>query len=171
MAGAQHHELGLLPKLVLALGAFLLVLGAIRFDLTAETMQRMWSDFTSRPGGPMTFRFILQPAMAALAALFDGIQDARTGRSPYFWTVLHSRDERTDRLREGLTSTARIVLLGLAMDAIYQWRVLDAFYPVEALLIAVFLAFIPYLLLRGPIARIARRWMDRKEHARRTGGR
>ncbi len=35
----------------------------------------------------MTFRFILQPVMAAIAALHDGIKDARLGRSPYFWTV------------------------------------------------------------------------------------
>ena len=44
-------------------------------------------------------------------------------------------------------------------------------FVVEALLIAVLLAFIPYLLLRGPIARIARWWMNRKGHAPTTGGR
>ena len=39
----------------------------------------------------MTFRFILQPVMAAVAALHDGIKDARLGRSPYFWTVAAQR--------------------------------------------------------------------------------
>ena len=32
------------------------------------------------------------------------------------------------------------------------------FYPGEAAIVAVLLAFIPYLLLRGPFARLARLW-------------
>jgi hypothetical protein len=94
--------------------------------------------------------------MVAIAAIHDGIKDARTGRSPYFWTVLSKRHERVDRLREGLNATARIILLGLAMDVIYQIMVLKTFYPVEALIIALLLAFVPYLLLRGPAARVVR---------------
>jgi hypothetical protein len=50
------------------------------------------------------------------------------------------------------------VLFGLGMDAVYQYKVLDTFYPGEAALIALLLALLPYFLLRGPIARIARRW-------------
>jgi hypothetical protein len=46
------------------------------------------------------------------------------------------------------------------MDAIYQLIVLKRFYPVEALIIALLLAFVPYLLIRRPAARIARRWRD-----------
>jgi hypothetical protein len=47
------------------------------------------------------------------------------------------------------------------MDVIYQLIVLKTFYPVEALIIAVVLAFVPYVLLRGISARIARRWWYR----------
>jgi hypothetical protein len=35
----------------------------------------------------MTFRFMLQPAMAAIAAFRDGIGDARLGRLPYAATI------------------------------------------------------------------------------------
>jgi hypothetical protein len=35
-----------------------------------------------RPGGPMAFRFILQPVMATIAAFRDGLKNRRTGRSP-----------------------------------------------------------------------------------------
>ena len=31
----------------------------------------------------MSFRFILQPLMAAIAAFHDGAKDARLGREPY----------------------------------------------------------------------------------------
>ena len=60
------------------------------------------------------------------------------------------------RLREGLNATARIILLGIVMDVIYQIIVLQTFYPVEALIIALLLAFVPYLVFRGIVARIVR---------------
>jgi hypothetical protein len=78
------------------------------------------------------------------------------GRCPYSWAVLSKPRERILRLREGLNTTARIILLGLAMDAIYQIIVLKRFYPFEALIIALLLAFVPYLRIRGPAARLAR---------------
>jgi hypothetical protein len=60
------------------------------------------------------------PIMAAIAAVYDGVKDARTGRSPYLWAILTNPVERGGRLREGLISTARVILLGLCMDLIYQ---------------------------------------------------
>jgi len=106
----------------------------------------------------MTFRFFLQPIMATIAALLDGLKDARTGRAPYLWTILTNPAKRGGRLREGVISTARVLLLGLVMDAIYQFIVFDTFHPAEAVIIALLLAFVPYLLLRGLVARIARWW-------------
>jgi hypothetical protein len=61
-------------------------------------------------------------------------------------------------LQEGLRATGKIVLLAIALDAIYQFIEHRTFYPVEALVVAIVLAFIPYVLIRGPVARIARRW-------------
>ena len=45
----------------------------------------------------------------------------------------------------------------------YQYLVLNTFYPGETLVVALLLAFVPYLLLRGPIERVARRWFARTE--------
>jgi hypothetical protein len=64
-------------------------------------------------------------------------------------------------LWEGIVSTARILILGIVMDTIYQWLVFKTFYPAQAAVIAVLLAFVPYLLLRGPFHRIARHWVAR----------
>jgi hypothetical protein len=60
-------------------------------------------------------------------------------------------------LREGLNATARIIILGLVMDAIYQVLVLRTFYPLEALVVALLLAFVPYLIVRGLVVRVWRR--------------
>jgi hypothetical protein len=140
--------------LIIAFGAF----GLAWYGFSAEVRERIWQNLLDRPGGPMTFRFILQPIMATIAALYDGVKDARTGRSPYLWTILSNPEKRGGRLREGWISTARIILLGLCMDLIYQFIEFKTFHPAEAVIIALLLAFVPYLLLRGPCARIARWW-------------
>ena len=75
----------LLARLVVALVAVLIVLGLLWYGLSAEVHGRIWKDIVDRPGGPMTFRFILQPCMAAVAALLDGIKDARLGPQTGYW--------------------------------------------------------------------------------------
>ena len=136
MADEQPQKLGLLAKLVLAFAAMMIVAGVVWHGITAATFQRIWHDMVERPSGPMAFRFILQPSMVAIVGIREGLRDARAGRAPYFWTMLRQPRERIGRLREGLNATARIILLGIAMDLIYQVLVLKTFYPNEALIIA-----------------------------------
>ncbi|AKC86686.1 hypothetical protein [Pseudoxanthomonas suwonensis] len=130
-------------------------------DAFLDIPHRFWADMVGRSDGPMTFRFFLQPTMALLMALRDGIKDARAGRQPYY---VHMRDaepaERKRAWREGVSATARILLLGVGMDVIYQFRVFGGFrYPVETFVIAIVLGFLPYLVLRGPVTRIARKFI------------
>lgn len=161
MAPTETRSQTLTAVLAVIVAAILVLLGLLWYGFSAEVHSRIWKDIFERPSGPMSFRFILQPIMAALAALHDGIRDARLGRDPYLWTVLTNPEKRAERLREALIATARILLLGFAMDGIYQAIVLKTFYPGEMTIVAVLLAFVPYLLLRGPFARIARWWMSR----------
>lgn len=145
--------------IVLLLG--LVAGGALWYGVSAENLGRLWSDILNRPGGPMTFRFILQPAMALLMAFRDGVKDARLGRRPYIWALLRGvrgPEGRAGRLWEGVVATARILLLGVLIDFVYQWLEFKTFYPAQAAVIAVLLAFVPYALLRGPMERIALHW-------------
>jgi hypothetical protein len=158
MTNANAQELGLLAKLVLTGLILLIVAGVLWHGVTFTTIQRVWEQLVARPSGPMAFRFILQPLMGALLAFLHGRQDARTERSPYFWTVMSKPYERVERLREGLNATARIILLGIVMDVIYQIIVLKRFYPVEAVIVAVLLGFVPYLVFRGIVTRIVHGW-------------
>jgi hypothetical protein len=158
MTGAHPQTLGVMSKLVVALGIVLIAAGVYWHGVAEGTVERMWANLIARPSGPMSFRFILQPSVAAIFAVRAGLRDARTGRSPFLWTILREPQKRIERLDEGLNATARIILLGLAMDVIYQRIEFATFYPVEALIIALLLAFVPYVLIRGPVARIARRW-------------
>ncbi|MFL5280907.1 MAG: hypothetical protein ACJ8AW_07870 [Rhodopila sp.] len=153
--GAEN--LGWLARLVLVCGILLIVAGVGWYGVTFATIKRIWQQLLERPDEPMAFRFVLQPLMAAIAAFFDGRKDAGAGRLPYFWAVISNRQHRVGRLREGLNATARIVTLGL-MDLIYQLIVLKRFYPVEAVIVAIVLGFVPYVVLRGIVTRIAYGW-------------
>ena len=52
-----------------------------------------------------------------------------------------------------------MIVLGVVMDAIYQLIVVRWIYPLELIVVALTLAFVPYLLLRGPINRLAKPWL------------
>ena len=148
----------LLARLAVALVLAFILVGVALNGVSGEVLGRIWQNLLDRPGGPMVFRFVLQPVMASIAALRDGIGDAHARRPAFLWTVLSVPAERVARLDEALIATARIILLGLAMDSIYQFIEFDAFHPAEAVIIALLLAFVPYLLLRGLVTRAARRW-------------
>lgn len=124
-------------------------------DLTT----RFWAELVGRTTGPMMFRFILQPLMAMFYAYRDGLLDARSGRPPYLFTILTEPAERTELLAHGIKSVSRVIVLGVMMDTIYQLFVLGGrFRPLE-LVVVLLLAFVPYLMFRGPFNRLAGRRM------------
>lgn len=147
---------------VVILTAMLLVAGVFLHGFSFDVHQRFWNDMFARIGGPMTFRFFLQPTMAFVAALHDGIRDAREGHKSFFWSAWFDSTQTGGRLREGLTSVARVMLLGISMDVIYQFKELDTFYPAEAAVIAILLAVVPYFVFRWLVEIAARRWFARK---------
>jgi hypothetical protein len=152
---------GLLVRAVVWLSLAAVALGIVMHGLSGETFARIWQNIIERPEGPLVFRFVLQPVMAALAALRDGVRDARDGRDPFFWALLFRPAQRRTLLDEALIATSRIFLLGLAIDAVYQIIEFDSFHPVEAVIMALLLAFLPYIVLRGLVTRVARWWLGR----------
>jgi hypothetical protein len=96
-----------------------------------DTLARIASDLSGRLEGPLSFRFVLQPLMAATCALRDGIRDARQGRPAYFWSILIRQGERWELLREGEKAVIRVIILGAVMDAIYQLMVVRWIHPLE----------------------------------------
>jgi len=122
-----------------------------------EFLTRFWDQLIAQWSGPLSFRLILNPVMATILAVLDGLKDARAGRSPYLRTILFDPSQRADYLREGLKRVSRVIILSFVMDAIYQYMVLRRFYVGEALVTVFVLAVLPYVLIRGPVHRIARR--------------
>ena len=122
-----------------------------------EILTRFWDQLIAQPNGPLAFRLILQPLMAAILAVLDGLKDARTGRPPFLRTILSDPSQRGPYLREGLKRVLRVIVFAFVMDVIYQYLVLRTFYPMEALVTVFVLAVLPYLVIRGPVDRIMRR--------------
>ena len=122
-----------------------------------EILTRFWDQLIAQPGGPLSFRLILQPLMAAILATLDGLKDARTDRPPFLRTMLSDPSQRGPYLREGLKRVSRVIVFAFVMDAIYQYLVLHRFYLGEALVTVFVLAVLPYVLIRGPVDRLMRR--------------
>jgi hypothetical protein len=136
-----------------------------------ELFTRLWNDLIGRIGGPMSFRLILQPATAIIFAIRDGLKDAREGRPAYFYSLFTQPENRRRQLREGFKAVSRVFALAIVVDFIHQVIVLRWFYPLQALIVALVLAFLPYILLRGPVNRIARFLKRSPEASRRRLGR
>ena len=110
-----------------------------------------------RLSGPLKFRCVMQPAMAIFLACRSGLKDARDGKPPYFWAMLSATPaERLAMLKDGWKSVGSLFLIATVMDGIYQFIVRRWVYLNEAVVVAVILAIVPYLLVRGAINRIVR---------------
>jgi hypothetical protein len=127
-------------------------------DLMGDMLAGIWEEIAARPTGPMAFRVYLQPLMATFFAVRDGLKDARHGSPPYFWALFTGGADRVQLIRDGWKSVGRVVILALAIDLVYQISVLGGLRPVEGIIVAALLAIGPYLLFRGLVNRLFRRF-------------
>ena len=119
-------------------------------------LQRIVEDLFARLDGPLHFRFIVQPLMAIIFAVIDGVKDAKAGKPAYFWALLSTPGDRKELVKQGWKSVGKIFILAIILDVIYQMKVHSAVYAGELLIVAFALAIAPYLVVRGPINRLAR---------------
>jgi hypothetical protein len=119
----------------------------------SETWLRIVENLGDRLGGPINFRFILQPIVAAIFAIVSGWQDAKQGRSPYLWAIFTQPANRAALIKDGWKRVAKVVVVALILDLVYQYLVLD-FHPGEAIIVAVLIVILPYVILRGVANRI-----------------
>src|SRR3954466_2706091 len=122
-----------------------------------EMLQRVWDNLIGRTSGPMNFRLIIQPAVAIFIAIRAGINDAREGRPAFFWAALSNSAYRPELLRQGWKDVGKVFILAIVLDSIYQLIVHRGVYVLELLITATVLAIVPYVLVRGPVNRIAQR--------------
>lgn len=127
-----------------------------------EIFARIWENLADRVSGPMWFRTVMQPAVAIFFAVKDAMNDARLGRPPYLWKILTNHGgHRRELIRDGWTSIAKVFFMAMVIDAVYQLIVQRWIYPLEIFIVAVLLAVVPYILIRGPLNRFLTRFRPR----------
>jgi hypothetical protein len=131
---------------------------AAAMNVIIDILTRGVEQLLGRASGPLHFRLFLTPIVVAILAIRAGLRDAREGQPAYFWAILTRSAERWRLFRSGLKDIGRVLVVALVMDTAYQLTVLWALYPVQALIVAVVLAIVPYILVRGPVTRLAR-WL------------
>lgn len=122
-----------------------------------ELLNRFLPEMIGRIDGPMSFRLILQPAMALYFAFRDGRKDALEGQAPYGWAIFSSPDHRRFLLADGWKGFGKVFVIASVLDLVYQYIAIGGFRPVQALATACILALLPYVLFRGPFNRF---WPD-----------
>ena len=125
-------------------------------DLFTDIFKRGYEQLHGRLSGPMQFRLVIQPIVAAFLAIRAGVRDAREGRPPFLWALITVSLERRERWRSAWKDIRRVFFFAVAIDAIYQLIELRAFYIVQAIIVAFVLAIIPYAILRGIVTRVTR---------------
>jgi hypothetical protein len=123
--------------------------------------QRIVGDLFARLDGPLHFRFIVQPLVAIIFAVIDGVKDAKDGKPAYFWALLSAPKDRKEMVKEGWKSVGKVFVVAMILDVVYQLRVHSSVYAGELLIVAFVLAIVPYLVVRGPINRIMRMFSAR----------
>lgn len=130
-----------------------------------EFLARVWEMLAGRMHGPLTLRLLIQPTAAAILAVRAGLNDAREHRPPYFfWAAFTSTARRNELARLAWKDVGKVFIIASVLDVIYEIIAFRWVYPGQVLIVAATLAIIPYLIIRGPVTRIARRYLDRNSN-------
>jgi small basic protein len=131
---------------------------------TREILKHL-SQIIGRIEGPFGSRIFIQPLVASIIGARAGVKDAREGRPAYIWALLTNSIDRYKLMLQSWNDVAKVFLAAFTIDIIYEIIVLGRIYLGQSLIVAIFLALVPYMIVRGPANRIARRWLNLKLRA------
>jgi hypothetical protein len=123
-----------------------------------ELISRYWQDLVGRTTGPLTFRLIVQPLVAAFFGLRAGLRDARQGSPAFGWHLFTTKQgNRRQLIRDAWKDIGKLFLAAVIIDVVYEIYVFRWVYPGQALIVATILAMPSYIAARGLTNRIMRR--------------
>jgi hypothetical protein len=124
-------------------------------DAILEIVNRGVEQLFGRAIGPLNFRLVVMPTVVTLLAIRAGLRDAREGQPAFLWGIISDPNRRRQRMLAAWKDITRIFIVAIVLDTLYQLMVLRAFYVVQALIVAVACAIVPYVIFRGPATRLA----------------
>jgi hypothetical protein len=119
-----------------------------------EFVQQGWDRVLARLVGPMHVRLLLQPLIAILLGIRDGVRDARAGAPPYLLALITEKEQRRERIAS-LWKSLRVGLpLAILLDAVVQYLLFRSIRIAGAIFVGTLLMALPYCLARGFTNRI-----------------
>jgi hypothetical protein len=113
-------------------------------------------ELPKRLTGPGRLRFLLQPTVAIVLGVRDGLADARAGRQAYLYGLLTGGRDRRELARSGWAAIRDLVAMGIVLDAAAQLLIYGQVHPGAALVIGPVLIGTPYAVARALGNRVAK---------------
>ena len=124
-------------------------------DTIQQAVSQAVEQLLGRASGPLHLRLVLQPIVAAFLAFKAGRRDAAAGEPAFLWGLFSRPEERSRMLGTAWKDVGKIFVIALVLDTVYQLIAFRTVHLVQALIVGIVLAILPYSLLRGPFKRLA----------------
>jgi len=127
-----------------------------------QMLSRGVDELLGRFSGPLSFRLFVMPTVVTILAIRADLRDAREGHPALLGAFFTNPTERRRLFRSAVKDVGRIFIIAVVLDTTYQLWILRSFHLGQLLMVAVGCAAVPYVLVRGPITRLARRLFQKK---------
>jgi hypothetical protein len=107
-----------------------------------------------RLAGPMGLRLVIQPLVALLLGVRDGIKDAKEGEPPFIFGLTANREDRKAKLVSLFKSLSKVIIIAVILEVIIQYLLFGQVHVI-GLIYYVIILIVPYSLARGITNRVA----------------
>lgn len=119
--------------------------------------KEFFEDMLARLSGPGRLRFILQPTVALLIGMRNGIKDAEEGLPPFLLAMVSKAAGKYELLRSAFVSVRDLISIAIILDVISQFLIFRRVHPGAALFVGPVLIAVPYTVSRALTNRLSRR--------------
>ena len=117
--------------------------------------EQFLTDMGLRLTGPLALRFVIQPIVAILLGIKDGVRDAKAGEPPYLYDIILVSEHRKRQAARGWATIGIGVIVAVVLDVVVQLMLLHMVYPGAAVIVGIGLMAVPYAAARALTNRVA----------------
>ena len=91
------------------------------------------------------------------------LKDAGLNRDSFLNCFRAEPSQRSALIHDAWTDIAKVFIIAVVLDGIYQVVMFRWFYPMQTLIVACVLSIVPYLLIRGPVMHLVHHYLPRRK--------
>jgi hypothetical protein len=126
--------------------------------------EQFMTDMGLRLSGPLAMRFVIQPAVAVLLGIRDGVRDAKAGEPPYLYDIILVPEHRKRQAARGWATIGLGVIVAVVLDVVVQLLLLHTVYPGAAVIVGIGLMAVPYAAARALTNRVVSLFPSVRRH-------